>query len=99
MSIPGEMYDRRSKLQQLAEIMRKSELSHAAQDDLLSIFSGAGDMELEGVVKFFSNNPAWLPKLAEGCAKKRKAVRSGKKVLWQAILTEEHRQLISLDKT
>lgn len=87
-----------TNFQKIKELIQKSAIPLAEQDDLLFLFIKAVDQDLEPTLKLFTEDSSWIHKINENHKTKQAALATGNHALWQKIVREEEAQLKELDR-
>lgn len=87
-----------TNFQKIKELIQKSFVPLAEQEDLLLLFTKANDQDLEPTLKLFSEDSSWIHKINENYKAKQAALATGNQALWQKIVQEEETQLKELER-
>lgn len=79
------------------EIIKKSDLPLAEQEELLLLFSRIDDRDLEPMVDLFSDDISWVRRIADNYAAKQGALISDNPAAWQNIINIEKTQIESAE--
>ena len=87
-----------TNFQKIKFLIQKSDTSLVDQEDLLLLFAKAKDEDMVSVLKLFTEDPSWIPKINENHKAKQAALIMGDSALWDRIVKEEERQLGELER-
>jgi hypothetical protein len=87
-----------TNFQKIKELIQKSSVPLAEQEDLLLLFTKANDQDLEPTLKLFTEDSSWINKINENYKAKQAALATGNQDLWQKIVQEEETQLKELER-
>ncbi|PIR06022.1 hypothetical protein COZ81_01400 [Candidatus Jorgensenbacteria bacterium CG_4_8_14_3_um_filter_38_10] len=87
-----------TNFQKIKELIQKSALPLAEQENLLLLFTKANDQDLEPTLKLFAEDSSWIHKINENYKAKQAALATGNQALWQKIVQEEEVQLKELER-
>ena len=87
-----------TNFQKIKELIQKSPVPLAEQEDLLLLFAKANDQDLEPTLKLFTEDSSWIHKINENYKAKQAALATGNQALWQKIVQEEESQLKELER-
>ena len=87
-----------TNFQKIKELIQKSAIPLAEQENLLLLFTKANDQDLEPTLKLFTEDSSWIHKINENYKAKQAALTTGNQALWQKIVQEEEVQLKELER-
>jgi len=87
-----------TNFQKIKELIQKSAIPLAEQENLLLLFTKANDQDLELTLKLFTEDSSWIHKINENYKAKQAALVTGNQALWQKIIQEEETQLKELER-
>ena len=87
-----------TNFQKIKELIQKSPVRLAEQEDLLLLFVKANDQDLAPTLKLFTEDSSWIHKINENYKAKQAALATGNQALWQKIVQEEESQLKELER-
>jgi len=87
-----------TNFQKIKELVLRSDISLAEQEELMLAFSSASDADLEPIFKLFSEDQSWIRKISDNYKAKHAAMITGDTKLWKQIVKDEETQLNELEQ-
>ena len=87
-----------TNFQKIKELVLKSDISLIEQEELMLAFSSASDVDLEPMLKLFSEDQSWIRKISDNYKAKRAAMITEDTELWKRIVQDEEIQLKKLEQ-
>ena len=78
-----------TNIQRIQSLIAGAGLPKEDEDNLIALYSRAGDDDLAPVAELFAEDPNWIRKISENCKAKQAAVAEKSKTAWAEILKGE----------
>lgn len=83
----------KEKFPELKKMLFDSELSFTEKEDMLWMFEGATEEEIQAAIDLFSEDGAWIQKISDNYHSKKMALLADDAEMWKKILADETEML------